>query len=224
MCKCILIVKVWYHHFKEELMKSDVSAGRTNQKTRTRMAIVDACRELIRTGAVVAIPEVARLALVSEATVYRYFPDLVSLVNEAIVGLWPSPAEALRPVAESTDPAERIAFAAKVFLRRVLAYQGAVRAMISATITRPEVAAARPGLRFAWIDEALAPAEAALAPSDAEVFAQLKRDLAVVVSAEALFTLTDLCGLGPDDAIASAARLARTITGAALCGGSAAHS
>ena len=34
---------------------------------------------------------------------------------------------------------------------------------------------------------------------------RLKLDLAVVVSAEAFFTLTDLCGLEPDDAIASAA-------------------
>ena len=30
----------------------------------------------------------------------------------------------------------------------------------------------------------------------------LKQDLAVVVSAEAFFVLTDLCGLAPDDAIA----------------------
>ena len=45
--------------------------------------------------------------------------------------------------------------------------------------------------------------------------AQLKRDLAVVVSAEALFTLTDLCGLSPEDAIASAGHTARALTEAA---------
>jgi len=33
-----------------------------------------------------------------------------------------------------------------------------------------------------------------------------------VVSAEALFTLTDLCGLSPEDAIASAVHTARTLT------------
>jgi AcrR family transcriptional regulator len=204
-------------------MPSDGSAGRTNQKIRTRMAIIAACRELIRAGADVTIPEVAKVALVSEATIYRYFPDLVSLVNEALVGLWPSPTEALEPVAGSTDPIERIAFAAEIFLRRVLAYQGAVRAMISATITRPGGPATRPGFRFAWIDYALAPAETALTPADAGAFARLKRDLAVVVSAEALFTLMDLCGLSPNDAITSATRLAATITAAALCGGSVAH-
>jgi hypothetical protein len=41
-------------------------------------------------------------------------------------------------------------------LRGVLAYQGAVRAMIAATITRPELAPVRPGLRFGLIDQALA--------------------------------------------------------------------
>jgi hypothetical protein len=33
-----------------------------------------------------------------------------------------------------------------------------------------------------------------------------------VVSAEALFTLTDLCGLSPEDTIASAVHTARTLT------------
>ena len=47
-------------------------------------------------------------------------------------------------------------------------------------------------------------------------FEQLKRGLAVVVSAEALFTLTDLCGLAPDTAIASAAETARALTAAAI--------
>ena len=45
---------------------------------------------------------------------------------------------------------------------------------------------------------------------------QLKLDLAVIMSAEALFTLTDLAGLAPQDAIASVVHTARTITQAAL--------
>ena len=192
---------------------SEAAGGRANQKTRTRRAIVDACRELVRTGSDVTMPEVANLALVSEATAYRYFPDLVSLLGETIDGLWPSPAEALQPVASSLDPVERVSFACEFLLRGVLSYQGAVRAMISGTITRPGLAATRPGIRFGLIDHALAPFERTLA---APALAQLKRDLAVVVSAEALFTLTDLCGLSPDDAIASAVRTAAAVTGVAF--------
>jgi hypothetical protein len=84
--------------------------------------------------------------------------------------------------------------------------------MIAASITRPDVAAQRPGHRFAFIDHALAP----LAGTDPEVVLQLKRDLAVVMSAEALFVLTDLCGLAPQDAVVSAVRTARSLTAAAV--------
>jgi AcrR family transcriptional regulator len=187
---------------------SHQGGGRANQKARTRRAIVDACRELVRSGGDVTMPEVARRALVSEATAYRYFPDLVSLLGETIDGLWPSPAEALAPVASSRDPVERVTFACEFLLRGVLAYQGAVRAMISGTITRPEFVAVRPGIRFGLIDYALAPFEA----SDPGAMSRLKLDLAVVVSAEALFTLTDLCGLSPDEAITSATQTAATLT------------
>jgi AcrR family transcriptional regulator len=190
--------------------------GRANQKQRTRMAIVAACRALVRSGAPVTMPDVARAALVSEATAYRYYPDLISLLNETFDGMWPSPAEALAPVEDSTEPVERIAFACEFLLRGVLAYQGAVRAMISVTITRSDVAATRPGVRFGLIDQALAPLNDTPAQMDPAALAQLKQDLAAVVSAEAFFSLTDLAGLTPDDAIASLVRTAETITRAAV--------
>ncbi|MET8450229.1 hypothetical protein [Streptomyces sp. NPDC005209] len=49
-----------------------------------------------------------------------------------------------------------------------------------------------------------------LGETNPEAFAQLKRDLAVVVSAEALFSLTDLCGLDPGEAVTSVVRTATT--------------
>ncbi len=197
-------------------MTIQARAGRANQKQRTRTAIVDAARELIRGSDEVTMPAVARAALVSEATAYRYFPDLVSLLREAIDGTWPPPAEVLAPVEDSADPVARIAFATERLLGHVQAYQGAVRAMISASIARRDSAAIRPGYRFGLIDHALAPLDRTLGQRNPAVLRQLKQDLAVVVSAEALFTLTDLCGLSPDDAIASAVHTARTVTAAAL--------
>ena len=190
--------------------------GRENQKQRTRMAIVEATRRLARTGVEISMPAVAREALVSEATAYRYFPDLASLLREADEGGWPDPAEALAPVADSTDPAERVAYAAEFLLRGILSYQGAVRAMISASITKPPTAASRPGHRFGLIDYALAPVAGMLGRTSPEALAQLRRDLAVVMSAEALFTLMDLCGLEPEAAITSAVTTARKITQATL--------
>jgi AcrR family transcriptional regulator len=190
-------------------------AHRSNQKQRTRTAIVAAARAAIASGGEVTMPEVARLALVSEATAYRYFPDLASLLRDALAEIWDSPQHAMAPVAHSTDPVERIGFACEVLLREVLEYQGAVRAMIAAAVTRPG-AVARPGRRFGLIDEALRPLEATMAARQPARFEQLKRGLAVVVSAETLFTLTDLCGLTPELAIASAIETARSLTAAAI--------
>jgi hypothetical protein len=91
----------------------------------------------------------------------------------------------------------------------VIAAERAVRAMISASVVRPT-------RRFGLIRAALAPLEATLAVTDPDAFDQLKLDLAVIVSAEALFTLTDLCGLTPEAAIRSAVHTARALTAAAL--------
>ena len=130
--------------------------GRVNQKARTRAAIVQAVQDLARAGAEITMPAVAKAALVSEATAYRYFPDLVSLLREADAGVWPDPAEALAPVADCDDPVERVGYATEVLLTGVLARQSAVRAMIAASdhparrrghAPRPPVRAdrARPG-------------------------------------------------------------------------------
>lgn len=193
------------------------SGGRTNQKARTRRAIIKACRELMHDNRPVTMPDVARAALVSEATAYRYFPDLASLLSEAFVDEWPSPTEALAPVATSNDPVERVAFATRFLLEGVAERQAAVRAMISATVARPQLAAAaRPGLRFGLIDYALAPFIDALGAADPRRPVQLQQDLAVVVSAEALFCLTDLCGLNIEAAVDSAVRTASTLTKAAF--------
>ena len=167
------------------------------------------------------MPEVARRALVSEATAYRYFPDLISLLREALEGPGRTrrgarPGRASRPTRST-----RVAFACEYLLRGVHAYQGAVRAMISHTITAPAAGAdpsrhpVRPHrLRARPLR---APAEPAGGPAlDPEAMTSLKQELAVVVSAEAFFVLTDLCGLAPDDAIRTAARTAATLTSAAF--------
>ena len=190
-------------------------SGRVNQKRRTHAAIVSAAADLMVTGAEVTMPEVAKAALVSEATAYRYFPDLASLLSEAMAGTLPDPAQALAHVADSTDPVERVAAAAEHLARLVLARQGAVRAMIAATIVRPGTAPTRPGLRIGLIDEALRPWRPRSA-AGRERLAQLKRDLSVVIGAEAVFSLIDMYGLEPEAAVASIVRTATTLTRAAL--------
>jgi AcrR family transcriptional regulator len=189
-------------------------ATRVNQRERTRLAILDAARALVPTGDEVTMPMVAAAARVSEATANRYFPDLASLLAEAIGQLWPTAAEAMRPVSHVDDPVERVAHAVRAMLSDVRDQQSAVRVMMAAAIVKPHHPSPRPARRFALIDEALAPVEVTAA--NRRRIAQLKRDLAIVVSAEAYFNLTDLCGLTPNQAIASVVATARTLTQAAL--------
>lgn len=199
--------------------QSSQATGRVNQKRRTHMAIVAAAAELMATGREVTMPEIAKAALVSEATAYRYFPDLASLLSEAMADALPEPGHALAAVADSADPVERVGAAAEFLARHVLARQGAVRAMIAATIVRPGATPPRPGLRFGLIEEALRPLGAGAVGAqgiDAETLAQLKRDLSVVMGAEALFSLMDLNGLAAEDAVASIVRTATTLTRVAL--------
>ena len=192
--------------------------GRVNQKRRTRTAIIAACQELITAGADINMPAVARAALVSEPTAYRYFPDLASLLEEALAGIEPDPAAALADGADPGDPVERVVYAAELLAKLVIERQSAIRALISVSIARSTARQVRPGYRFALIDQALAPLSAGKSGIDPATLEQLRRDLAVVISAEAVLTLIDLYGLNPEAAVASIVHTARVITEATLSG------
>jgi AcrR family transcriptional regulator len=191
-------------------------SGRANQKKRTRDAIVRAASELSRTGRDVTMPEIAKAALVSEATAYRYFPDLASLLQEAIADQLPDLARALAGATDSADPVDRVAAAANYLLRHVLTREGVVRAMIAATVIRPERAPARPGLRIGLIDHALEPLQQSLGATDPAALIRLKLGLSTIVSAEALFSLTDLHGLDPEAAISVIVHTATALTRTAI--------
>ncbi|MFG2525796.1 hypothetical protein [Streptomyces sp. NPDC048527] len=94
---------------------------------------------------------------------------------------------------------ERVAAATEHLLRLVLTYQGATRAMIAATVTQPETAGVRPGMRFGLIDHALAPLDDTLGTTDPAAVTRLKNDLAVVHTATTLTRAAALSGGAPAD-------------------------
>ena len=198
--------------------QANAGSGRVNQKKRTHDAIVRAAAELMLTGREVTMPEIAAAALVSEATAYRYFPDLASLLREAMADQLPDPVRALAEATDSQDPVERVRVAAEYLIRHVIARQGVVRAMIAATVSKPGSGGVRPGLRFGLIDEALAPLDGTLGAADPAAFTQLKLGLSVILSAEAYFSLIDQQGLDSEAAIAGLVSTATTLTRAALDG------
>ncbi|MFE2068113.1 TetR/AcrR family transcriptional regulator [Streptomyces sp. NPDC059467] len=188
--------------------------GLSSQMERTRSAIVAAARDLADTGAEITMPAVAAEARVSEATAYRYFPDLLSLLRAAV--MTEDLVAVLRSATRGDDPVERIGQAAEILGRAVLRRQGAVRVVVASTIAKPSTSKDRPVRRFGLIEHALAPWTDRCGPTQRADVEQLVRGLALVISAEALFALTDLCGLTPDDAIASLVTTARQMTAAAV--------
>jgi AcrR family transcriptional regulator len=186
----------------------------SNQMERTRSAIVAAARDLADSGAEITMPAIAAEARVSEATAYRYFPDLVSLLRAAVMA--EDLVTVLRSVTRSDDPVERIGQAAEILGQAVLRRQGAVRVIVASTIAKPSTAKDRPAHRFGLIEHALAPWIDKCGSAGRANAEQLIRGLAMVVSAESLFTLTDLCGLAPDAALASLVATARQMTATAV--------
>jgi AcrR family transcriptional regulator len=57
---------------------------RANQRRRTKAAIMEGARTLLREGKVPSVAEAAEAAGVSRATAYRYFPTQGALVQEAV--------------------------------------------------------------------------------------------------------------------------------------------
>jgi AcrR family transcriptional regulator len=65
-------------------MKSiSLNEGRINQKIKTRVRILNAAKTLMSKNKNTSLEEIASEAKVSRATIYRYFPNLELLYNEA---------------------------------------------------------------------------------------------------------------------------------------------
>ena len=199
----------------------DAGVGRINQKLRTRRALIEATRELVRQGERPTVAKAAKLALVSDATAYRYFPDQSALVREAMFVLWIGPEAALAGVADDASLADRVAAAAEAMMRFIIANETAVRSVIGLSLLRSiegeagrsEARAMRPGYRLALIDAALRPFASKLGP---ERVRRLRTSLTAVIGAEMLVALKDHCDSRDEDVIETVVWTARAVVEAAL--------
>lgn len=181
------------------MLVSRQDGGRTNQKHRTRRAIVEAAAELVRENRTPSVADAAERALVSRATAYRYFPSQQSLLVEV-------QADATQPSIDDLladagpDIAARVETITRELTRMVLADEALFRNQIRATqdvwFARgvDTSVPVREGRRMAWIDKALEPAKATL---DKRGFTRLRTALAVVIGVDAVISLRDICGLSP---------------------------
>jgi AcrR family transcriptional regulator len=160
-------------------------SGRTNQKRRTRRALIEAAVRLLREGKQPTVAEAAEAALVSKATAYRYFPTLQALLLEAAL------EQAICGAIHRMVVADEALF--RTMVRAIQDHW-----LAQAGKDEEDAPPVREGRRLAMIDAALAPLAQRL---PADVFRRLRLGLCLTVGIEALVVLKDVCGLDPDAAL-----------------------
>jgi AcrR family transcriptional regulator len=185
--------------------------GRSNQKIRTRDAVIAATRELLAQGVTPTIEAAAAAASISRTTAYRYFPNLRAL----LVAAYPHIEErSLLGPQPPKDPAARLAIVAEDQTQRILKYEPEMRAVLRLSLEAdstagPELPMHR-GLRIGWIEEALAPLRGQL---DEDELRQLIHGIGATLGIEAFVWLTDIARIPREEAAAimrsNASRLIR---------------
>jgi AcrR family transcriptional regulator len=170
--------------------------GRTQQKARTRAALLEAARDLLTEGRTPTVEEAAETAGISRATAYRYFANQRAL----LVATHPEiEATALLDEDPPAEPEERLDRTIRELIRLTIETEPELRTMLRLSLEPgpKEDLLLRQGRAIGWIEEALAPLRGRLSPS------KLRRLILAIRSGcgiEALVWLTDIARLSRQQA------------------------
>lgn len=188
-------------------MANTESAGRPNQRTRTRKDLLQAASRLMKQGRKPSLDEVAEEALVSRATAYRYFPSVEALLIEApLDGAVPEASDLFGEGADD-DPVARMERVDAALHEMMLANEASLRMMLAQSMERAVRGQeggglpARQNRRTPLIEAALEPARKQFKPA---ALKNLSRALALVIGTEAMVVCKDVLQL--DDAEARKVR------------------
>ena len=185
------------------------ATGRTNQKARTRAALLAATRELLAEGVSPTVEQAADQAAISRTTAYRYFPNRRVLLSAVYPEI---DARSLLDADAPTDPAERLDHVLERFIGHVLEYEPELRAQLRLSLdphpADPEQLPFRQGRAIGWIEDALAPLRGRM--PDAEL-RRVVLAIRATTGIEALIWLTDVAGLARADAAALMRSSARAL-------------
>ena len=185
--------------------------GRTQQKQRTRNALVDAARSLVARGLAPNVEDAAAAAAISRTTAYRYFPNQAALLAAAHPE---TSAASLLPPDPPEDPRERLDIVVREFTRVIIDTEAQQRTMLRLSLeTETPDLPLRQGRAIGWFEDALAPLRPRLGD------ARLRRLVCAIRSAtgiEALVWLTDIAGLSRAEARETMLWSARAMYDAAL--------
>jgi AcrR family transcriptional regulator len=173
----------------------DAPTGRTNQRHRTRKDLLAAAGRLLKAGRTPDMDDVAREAMVSRATAYRYFPSIEALLVEApLDGAVPAP-EAVFAADDSTDVAERAVRAERALHEAVYRNEAQLRVMLAASLERSANGSdvpVRQNRRTPLIEAALAPARERF---DDPTYEKLCAALALIFGTESMVVFKDVLGM-----------------------------
>jgi AcrR family transcriptional regulator len=184
--------------------EENLTAGRVNQKRRTRTAIVDAARRLLADGVMPTVSQAAAAAEVSRTTAYRYFPTQDALLLEVAMHADVGDIEELAAEGGPVEVArERTLAVLELFNRHVadaeVQYRTALRlyldqwlAQVEAGDPSPEV---REGRRRRWFEQTLDPLRDTVTD---EAWHRAITVLCLLSGPEALVVLRDVSHLEPE--------------------------
>src|ERR671933_2348627 len=101
--------------------------GRTNQKARTRDALIAAARQLLAEGVTPTVEEAAAEASVGRTTAYRYFPNSRALLAATYPEI---EIRSLLGADPPKDPLARLEIMAEGFTRQIVEYEPILRAQL----------------------------------------------------------------------------------------------
>ena len=170
------------------------AGGRTEQKQRTRAALLEAARRLITDGAVPTVEDAAAAASISRATAYRYFPSQRALLTAAHPTI--DESYSLLPADAPADPAARLDLAITRLHESLLETEPQMRTMLRLSLEASDAERRelflRQGRAIRWLEEALAPLRGEWTDDE------LRRVVLAIRSAasiEAFVWLVDVAGL-----------------------------
>ena len=191
----------------------DLEGGRTNQKRRTRDALIAAARELVARGGSPTVEDAAAAASISRTTAYRYFRTQAELLAAAHPEL---NATSLMPKNAPQDPAARLEIVIHKVTRMVVDSEQQQRTMLRLSLEpgqRPEGLLLRQGRVIGWLEDALAPLQGRVAKPELR---RLVLAIRAAIGIEALVWLSDVAGLSRKEAVKTMCWSARSLLEATL--------
>ena len=172
--------------------------GRTEQKRRTRDALITAARSIVATGVTPTVEGAAEAASISRTTAYRYFPSQRALLIAAHPETFTS---SLLPADAPQDAETRLDLVIESFTSGNLENEAQQRTMLRLSLEADPVDRARLPLRqgraIKWIEEAIAPLRTEMSETDRHRLALAIRSATGI---EALVWLTDVAGMSSKEA------------------------